>query len=127
MFVPENGNILGPLKTHPNEDLIELEDIKPIIGLKNDFLDDKLRWDLLPVESVEEIVKILSFGAKKYGPDNWQYLKNAEDRYYAALMRHIVAWRKGEEIDSDSGERHLAHAATNLIFLLYLTKNKKDD
>ena len=28
---------------------------------------DKLRWDLIPLEAVEECVKILTFGAQKYG------------------------------------------------------------
>lgn len=26
-------------------------------GKKNDFLDKKLRWDLLPLEEIEDIVK----------------------------------------------------------------------
>ena len=38
-------------------------------GLKLDF--DKLRWDLLPIECVEEIVRVLTFGAKKYDDNNW--------------------------------------------------------
>lgn len=104
-----------------------MEDLNPKkIGLKNDFLDNKLRWDLLPMEQIEEIVKILSFGAKKYAPNNWQLVEDGVERYYAALLRHIVAWRKGEEIDPDSKLPHLSHAACNIIFLLYLTKNNKD-
>ena len=35
-----------------------------VLGRKND--DNKLRWDLLPWEEVEEIVEILTFGSKKY-------------------------------------------------------------
>lgn len=94
-------------------------------GMKNDYLDDKLRWDLLPMAEVEKVVKILSFGAKKYAPNNWQNVDNGIERYYAALMRHIVAWRKGETVDPDSNCEHLAHAVCNLIFLLYLTNDKE--
>lgn len=87
-------------------------------GLKYD--DKKLRWDLLPIEQVEEIVKILTFGANKYTDNSWQRVENGIERYYAALMRHIVDWRKGEELDPESNIHHLAHAGCNILFLLYL-------
>jgi hypothetical protein len=80
----------------------------------------KLRWDLLHIECVEEVVKILTFGAEKYEPNNWQKVENANERYYAALMRHITAWRKGEIIDPESGCSHLSHAACNIVFLMWL-------
>ena len=89
-------------------------------GLK--FDTEKLRWDLLPIECVEDIVKILTFGAKKYAPDNWKIVNDAENRYYSALMRHISTWRQGEKIDPESGLNHLSHALCNLIFLLWLDK-----
>lgn len=89
-------------------------------GLK--FDSDKLRWDLLPIECVEEVVKILTFGANKYGPNNWKELEHFEDRYYAALMRHLVAWRTGEKTDNESGLNHLSHAMCNLMFLLWREK-----
>jgi len=91
-------------------------------GLKLDF--DKLRWDLLPIECVEEIVKVLTFGAKKYADNNWQLVENSTERYYAALMRHIVEWRKGDPVDRDSELNHLSHALCNLIFLLWFEKNQ---
>lgn len=91
-------------------------------GLKYD--SDKLRWDLLPIDTIEDVVKILTFGANKYGPDNWQGLDNFEDRYYGALMRHITAWRKGEKMDEESGLSHLAHAMCNLVFLLWKDKRE---
>ena len=97
-------------------------------GLKFDGTDGKHpmkdRWDLIPMDCVEDVVKILTFGAEKYQPNNWQKVENGEDRYYAALMRHLVAHRKGEIIDPESGMLHLAHVATNAIFLMWLEKNK---
>ena len=38
-------------------------------SVKNDIIDDKLRWDLLPMEEIEDIVKVYHAGAKKYGPN----------------------------------------------------------
>lgn len=93
-------------------------------GLK--FDQDKTRWDLLPTECIEDVVKILTFGASKYGPNNWQNVTPFEDRYYAAAMRHIVSWRQGEKEDPESGLNHLAHAMCNLVFLLWNEKQIKN-
>jgi len=85
-------------------------------GIKYD--QDRLDWRLIPLECIEEIVKVLQHGAEKYSPDNWQRVRPT-DRYYAALMRHVCAWRKGEIFDRDSKFRHLSHALTCLVFLLW--------
>lgn len=34
-------------------------------GKKNDFQDGKLRWDLLPLEEIEDIVKLYTAGSIK--------------------------------------------------------------
>lgn len=80
----------------------------------------KARWDLLPFDLVEKAVDVLTFGADKYAPESWRQEKS--DEYFAALMRHIVAYRKGEVTDQESGLEHLAHAMCNLIFLHELEK-----
>ena len=51
---------------------------------------------------------------------------DAIDRYFDAHMRHMVAWRKGEALDPESGRHHLAHAGCNVIFLLYLEMNQAE-
>ena len=63
-------------------------------GRKDD--QGKLRWDLLPLDVVEKIVEVYTFGAEKYAPNSWQNLEDGRERYYAALLRHLCAWRKGE-------------------------------
>ena len=95
------------------------------LGLKYD--DEKLRYDLLPWECIEDIVKILNFGAKKYAPNNWQKVPDPKNRYFAALIRHIVAWFKGEKIDPESGLPHLAHAGCCILFLMWFDKEKKNE
>lgn len=96
----------------------------PTEGMKYD--GGKPRWDLLPMDVLEEVVEILTMGARKYTPDNWKYVDNAENRYYAALMRHLVAWRKGEKMDPESGKNHLAHVGCCLIFLHYFDLHRRD-
>lgn len=83
------------------------------------FDKNKLRYDLLVPEVMELDAQIITFGALKYEPNNWQLLTDARNRYYAAAMRHLQAWRMGEITDSDSGCHHLAHARTNLMFLMW--------
>jgi hypothetical protein len=89
------------------------------------FDEEKERWSLLPIDIVEDIVKVLDFGAKKYGVDNWKKMEDKE-RYYSAMMRHIVAWRKGEDLDSETGFHHLTHAMTNIVFLMYFFKKENN-
>lgn len=87
---------------------------------KNDIKDGKLRWELLPLETLEEVVKIYTFGAQKYGPNTWQGLENGYERYKAALLRHLVLFEKGETHDEESGIHALAHMAWNAIAMLHL-------
>lgn len=86
-------------------------------GMK--FDSDKIRMDLLPFVSLEAVAKVLTFGAKKYAPNNWKLVDNAQERYEAALLRHLTAIKKGEDVDIDSGLPHIYHVACNAMFLVY--------
>jgi len=86
-------------------------------GIKHD--KGKTRWSLLPFEIIEEIVKVMEFGADTYGIDNWKQLKNFNDRFFSACIRHLVKWKQGNKIDDETNLSHLAHAATCIIFLLW--------
>lgn len=79
----------------------------------------KDRWDLLDLELVHPIVAILTYGSKKYAADSWKKVPNGEDRYWAAMMRHLHAFQRGEIHDPESGWPHLWHAACNMYFLLW--------
>lgn len=84
---------------------------------------EKLRYDLLPPESLEQLVAVLTYGAKKYGDRNWeQGLKYS--RVFAAVQRHLWAWYSGEDTDAESGINHLAHAMCGIAFLIAYTKRE---
>jgi hypothetical protein len=87
------------------------------LGSKADA--EKPRWDLLPWKPLAAVVEVLTYGAKKYAPDNWQEVPLASRRYFAAAVRHLVAWNEGEGTDPESGHPHLAHAACCILFLLW--------
>lgn len=88
-------------------------------GLK--FDKDKPRYDLVPLEALESMVNVLTFGAQKYAPENWRHVELAQDRYFAATLRHLIAVRKGEVLDKESGLPHLAHAMCCVAFMLELS------
>lgn len=86
---------------------------------KNDFVDKKLRWDLLPLKEIEKIVKVYTAGSEKYGENTWQSLPNGYDRYKAALFRHLLEYEKGHEVDEETGCEHLSQVAWNAIAMMH--------
>lgn len=107
----------GRLKLGPAGSVAPLPSPSPT-GRKDDL--GKLRYDLVPLLAEEQMVAVLTFGAKKYSPDGWRTVPNAKARYHAALRRHVAAWARGEKLDSESGLPHLAHALCCLAFLTEL-------
>lgn len=95
---------------------------KKELGIKYD--DGKARFDLIEPEFEEDIANILTMGANIYAPNSWQHVEDGKNRYYAALRRHLNAWRKGEKIDKESGMSHLAHAACNVMFLMHFEREE---
>jgi hypothetical protein len=88
------------------------------VGVKDD--GGKLMWSLLPWKALQGLVKVLTFGAKKYSPEGWRTVPDAKARYTAALLRHLYALNVGEKIDSESGLRHIDHLLCNAAFLAEL-------
>ena len=88
------------------------------VGMKYD--KDKDRWDLIPFAGLEQVVKVLTHGAKKYAPENWRHVDGWRWRYLGASLRHFQAFARGEKVDQESGLPHLAHAACCLLFMLEL-------
>lgn len=72
-------------------------------------------YTLLPLKALEDTVKVLGFGAQKYGRDNWK--KVERQRYLAAAYRHLVAIIGGEEFDEESGMPHAAHLTCCSLFI----------
>jgi len=81
------------------------------------FDQDKPDYSLMPSHAEESVVKVLTFGAKKYDRENWKKVPDAKNRYYAAARRHMEDWRQGVKKDNETGESHLSHAICCLLFL----------
>lgn len=81
------------------------------------FDSEKVRMDLLSPKALTEIARVMSYGAQKYGAQNWRK-GIAWSRVYAAVQRHLLAWQDGETEDPETKISHLAHASCGLMFLL---------
>lgn len=95
------------------------------ISLPEGYKDDKekLPYDLIAPEILEELAKVMQYGAIKYEPYNWA--KGMKwSRVFAALMRHMWAWWGGEDKDPETGFSHLSHAACCIQFLIAYEKRK---
>jgi hypothetical protein len=89
------------------------------------FDENKPQHDLIPYESLDEIAKVLTFGMHKYGAANWASGIEYR-RLISATYRHLGKLNSGEDLDDESNLPHAAHAAVNLIFLLWMAKYKPE-
>ena len=89
--------------------------------------DDKQknRLELIEPEFIEGLGAVLTFGAIKYEAWNWRKAstKDDQDRIFGALLRHLMAYKRGEKLDSESGMAHLYHAAFGLMTLDYFDRD----
>lgn len=73
---------------------------------------------LVPAHALEQVAWAHRLGADKYGPYNWRETGVCATTYISAMMRHLNAWRDGEDVDPESGITHLAHIACNANILM---------
>jgi len=86
---------------------------------------DKPPMDLLPYDSLVEVAKVLGFGKSKYGAYNWRG-GISYSRLIAAAQRHLGQFNEGQDLDDESNTLHVANAACNLMFLIWMHKHRPD-
>lgn len=89
------------------------------------YNEGKRKWSLVHFKSLEPMIEVLEFGAKKYAPDNWKKGFDQKE-ILESLQRHLAKLFDGEEIDSESGLHHIGHIMCNAMFYSYYIKNQKD-
>lgn len=95
----------------------------PTEGAKYD--SEKPRLDLVDAIATEGLAKVLTFGAKKYAANNWRG-GIAFSRVLAGLERHLLAIKRGEDIDPESGLPHIDHLGCCWMFLSNFMKTRPD-
>lgn len=109
----------------------DLQGANPILKKENEqkkglkFDDGKVPLDLIPYDALVEIGKVLQAGEKKYGTANWSNGIEMR-RLLAAAMRHLGQFNNGEDFDEETNTLHLANSATNLMFAIWMYKNRPD-
>lgn len=86
-----------------------------LYALKYD--EGKNQLELLPPDGVEAIGRVLTYGAQKYAPRNWEKGMST-GRLAGATLRHVFARMRGERNDPETGMPHLAHAGCCILFWL---------
>lgn len=85
-------------------------------GLRLD--EGKSRVDLIPAEVLMSLGDLYREGAKKYSDDNWR--KGIPyKRMYGSLLRHLLKWWAGSEIDEETGVHHLDAVIWGAVGLRY--------
>lgn len=75
-------------------------------GTKHDT--GKNRLELIPSSAIDAMGRAFTYGSRKYNDHNWSEGFDW-DRLVGALMRHLNAWRAGQDKDLESGLSHLDH------------------
>lgn len=92
-------------------------------GMK--FDTEKPKMDLLDPLALEGLANVLTFGARKYAAHNWRSgISNS--RLIAAMLRHLFAIMRGEDIDPESGLPHIDHLGCCWMFLSWNMKTRPD-
>lgn len=125
MYVTNYGSSNHSCSVLPKQMINEtdIKDLTPEGGLKYD--NDKPRMDLLDFDALEGLAKVLTFGAKKYAAHNWRN-GISYSRLTAAMLRHLAAIQRGEDIDPESGLPHVDHLGCCWMFLSNMNKTRPD-
>lgn len=86
------------------------------IGKGLRFNNGKTRHELVPPFAQEQYARVLTRGAEKYAPRNWE--KGMPwSNVISSLKRHLLAIESGQDFDPESGCLHAAHLMCNAAFL----------
>lgn len=89
------------------------------------FDSNKAPHDLIPYEALDEIARVLQAGEAKYSAGNWAGGIRIR-RLISAALRHIGQFNSGQDYDEETKTLHLANSATNLMFAIWMMKNRPD-
>ncbi len=91
----------------------------------------KIRYSLIPFKPLMWLAKLYTKGAEKYSPHGWKEVKNGEERYFDALLRHVEDYRHGKWLDDEEGGTgvpHLIAVAWNAFAIVYYReKDNKEE
>lgn len=94
-------------------------------GLGTKYDQDKSRVDLLDPDFLEDVGRVMGFGAQKYAEDNWRGGISIR-RLIGAALRHTFALLRGDDLDAETGLSHAAHLGCCAMFIHWTLKNRPE-
>lgn len=81
------------------------------------YNDNKVRLDLVPPSLEMEVGQVLTKALVKYEENNWRRGMKW-NKCIASLKRHLNSFQQGEDLDPETGEKHITHVIVNAMFLM---------
>lgn len=85
----------------------------------------KARFDLIPGQALTELAEHYGAGSEKYEDRNWELGYNWS-LSFAALMRHAWQFWNGEDLDEETGSKHMIAVAWHALALAHFMDHMKD-
>lgn len=85
---------------------------------KKDFGIRKPSTHAIPPVAILHLGQAMACGEKKYGLMNWRKTGVESLVYYDAMLRHLLQWLDGENVDEESKCHPLAHIMACCAILL---------
>ena len=83
-------------------------------------IDMKLRYDLIPVDALKEVARVLALGKEKHKGNNFRDVHLEHNQHIASAFRHGEAYRGGEMMDTEMGTHHLAHRIVRDLYQMQI-------
>lgn len=101
------------------------EELKQEVGDRHNAGKPQLTLVLEADAALEGITKVLENGMAKYSRSNWRKGLHHVG-IIDSMMRHVMKYLNGEDIDPESGLPHVDHIGCNALFLSQMFHTRKD-
>lgn len=80
-------------------------------------------------EALRGFAAVCRHGERKYAKMNFAKWGKPSSEYVDCILRHLLKWNEGEDLDSESGQNHLSHVVWNALALAHsvIAKRGIDD
>lgn len=88
---------------------------------------NKTEWHNFPLFLLEPLMRVAQYGSKKY--EKYNFLRGAPiSQYTDCIMRHMEKFSNPDlpDLDDESLQHHLAHAAWNCLVAIWVLENMPD-
>ena len=107
---------------------------EPTSGLR--YNKGKRSWSLVDFRALEPMVEVLEYGRDKYtvqlpdgkiisGANNWKKGLDKKE-ILESLARHLFALIADEDIDPESGKKHIGHIMCNAMFWSHFDQKENE-